>query len=337
VAPQESNYGVIIMRINTRVLAIIIVFSLGLFGCEDTQKDGNDAALDAAVNDAAGLDGGDWDGENTPADAGDAQSPDTTVGPSDGGDTQRGDVDASDGGASGDDASDVDASDAHASDSSTSDSGASDADATDAHASDSGTNDSGTSDADTSDAHTNVTDPFDPQSCSGTAWTAADALARLSGGTSEILDAQTVMERHRTCDTSGCGPWGAPTVNSITYLTYSGGVTTRYKTLQTDTTLVLFDDAGTPKLSVRHDTHLAHYPNDHDEGLVFGFPPATIAYPMMRAWNVTPDHQYDYRDLENYLGRDAQLFASPNCARFESVLPGRSSDVYTEFVAVYRF
>lgn len=197
--------------------------------------------------------------------------------------------------------------------------------------------DAGDASAADADAGPSTSDPFDPQSCSGTAWSEADALARLGGSSSELLDAQTVMERQRSCDSNGCGPWGSPSLNSLTYLTYSGGVTTRYKTIQTDTTLVLYDDGGAPKLAVRHDSHLAHYPNDHDQGIVFGFPPAQVDYPMMRAWNESPDSDSDYLDLEQYLGRDAQLFVSSDCARFEAVLPDRDSDVETEFVAVYRF
>lgn len=188
-----------------------------------------------------------------------------------------------------------------------------------------------------------VVDPddwFDPQSCSGAAWSATDALARLGSSTSEVLDSQTVLERTRTCDANGCGPWSTPTPNSIQYLTWSGGVTTRYTTLQTDTTLVLYNDAGAPKLSVRHDTHLAQYPDDHDEGIVFGFPATTAPYPRMRAWKMPPSqHPYDYQDLENYLGRDAQLHVSADCARFESVSPARDpeSEQIEQYVAVYRY
>lgn len=183
-------------------------------------------------------------------------------------------------------------------------------------------------------------DWFDPQSCSGAAWSAADALARLNSSSSVVLDSQTVLERSRTCDANGCGPWSAPQPNSIRYLTWSGGVTTRYTTLQTDTTLVLFNDNGTPKLSVRHDTHLAKYPDDHDQGIVFGLPAATVRFPRMRAWKMPPSqHPYDYQDLDNYLGRDAQLHVSANCARFESVSPARdpASEQVEQFVAVYRF
>jgi len=184
-------------------------------------------------------------------------------------------------------------------------------------------------------------DWFDPQSCAEDAWSAADALARLGSSDSEILDSQSLMERSRTCDSSGCGPWSTPAVNSLSYLTWSGGVTTRYINLQSDTTLVLYqDDEGAPMLSIRHDTHLAHYPHDHDEGILFGFPSQIIPYPKMRAWKLPPSqHPYDYTDLENYLGRDAQLHVSAHCARFEAVSPARDSGSETvrEYVAVYRF
>jgi hypothetical protein len=307
------------MRIATKNFAVFAIFAVSLLsiaGCEDTDQNSGDVGVDSTSFDAADTDTSVRDADGLDGATSDGTSGDT------GGDTGR-DSGPSDGGGNDTDENDADAAQ--------SDSG----DAAYADASDSSDSSDSSDAADTSDA--GVTDPFDPQSCSGTAWTAADALARLGGSPSELLDTQTVMERHRTCDSSGCGPWSTPAVNEISYLTWSGGVSTHYKTLQTDTSLVLFDDAGTPKLSVRHDTHLAHYPDDHDEGLVFGLAPTTIAYPMMRAWNVSPASQYYYRDLENYIGRDAQLFVSPNCARFVSVLPDRSSDVHTEYVAVYRF
>ena len=310
------------MRIATKNFAVFAIFAvslLSLAGCEDTNQNSGDVGLDSA-----GLDSTSFDAADTDTSARDVDGRDGATSDGSSGDT---------GGDAGGDAGE----DSGPSDGGGHDTGGSDADAAQSDAGDAAYADvSDSSDAsDTSDA--GVTDPFDPQSCSGTAWTAADALARLGGSPSEILDTQTVMERHRTCDSTGCGPWSTPAVNEISYLTWSGGVSTRYTTLQTDTTLVLFDDAGAPKLSIRHDTHLAHYPNDHEEGLVFGFPPATIPYPRMRAWNVSPDNQYDYRDLENYIGRDAQLFVSPNCARFVSVLPDRNSDVHTEYVAAYQF
>lgn len=180
-------------------------------------------------------------------------------------------------------------------------------------------------------------DPFDPASCSGTPWDGVDALARLGVNEAEILDAATVMTRSRTCDAGGCGAWGSASPTVVSFLTWSGGVTTRYTDLQIDTKLVLWSDAGVPKLSVRHDTHLAQYPDDHGQGIVFGFPAEVVPYPYIRAWNVVPENMYDYRDLENYLGRDAQLFASPSCALFLSVLPGGGADETTQYAALYRF
>ena len=180
-------------------------------------------------------------------------------------------------------------------------------------------------------------DPFDPGSCSGAAWEAQAALGRLAASDAEILDAAVVMQRTRQCDAAGCGPWSAPVETEISFLTWSGGVSTRYKTLRIDTSLVLWNDAGDPKLSVRHDTHVAQYPDDHAEGITFGFPPQVVAYPYIRAWNVAPENQYDYRDLEQYLGRDATLFASPTCARFVSVLPESGAPETTQFAALFRF
>ena len=195
---------------------------------------------------------------------------------------------------------------------------------------------SDTTTADTTDTST-TNDPFDPASCQGTAWTASKASMRLGSKDSENLDATTVMERSRSCTDTGCTAWSTPQKADIRLLTYSGGVTTRYTTRQVNTTLVLYDDRGSPRLSVRHDTHLNRYPDAHDEGITFGFPPQTEPYPKLKVWNTMPKHSSDYRDLENYLGRDAELFATDHCARFESVLPGRNEDVTHEYVAVYRY
>jgi hypothetical protein len=250
--------------------------------------------------------------------------------------------------ATGTDAGDTDIRDADARDGSAADGDASRDSATDAVTDGSGdTADTAhrpDSTADAADAGevsdgdvSTPSDPFDPASCSGTAWTATQASNRLGSKDSEVLDARRVMERHRTCNSSGCSAWSTPEKTDIRYLTYSGGVTTRYTTLPANTSLVLFDDRGTPKLSVRHDTHLTKYPDAHDEGIVFGFPPMVEPYPRLRAWNKNPQRSSDYRDLENYLGRDAKLLATDHCVRFESVLPGRDEKVTTEYVAVYRY
>src|SRR5690554_4790003 len=96
-------------------------------------------------------------------------------------------------------------------------------------------------------------------------------------------------------------------------------------------------------LALRHDTHLSQYPSAHNQGILSGFPPETVAYPKMRASKLPPSqHPYDYSDLEAYWlewGQGAQLHVGAHCARFEAVSPARDSGLETvrEYVAVYRF
>ncbi len=183
-----------------------------------------------------------------------------------------------------------------------------------------------------------IEDPFHPLSCSGTPWTQADALALLDGASSLLLDTATAMVRTRTCPGGTCGAWGEPTVHRQSYLTYSGGSVTRWLTLDSDTHLFLYSASGTPKLSVRHDTHVQKYPSGHADGVVFDVPGSPLSNPLMRVYNHTPVNQYDYRDTENYFGRNATIATGDDCVRVVSVSPRpQDGPATSEIAVVYRF
>ena len=187
-----------------------------------------------------------------------------------------------------------------------------------------------------SDMGSDILDPFENDTCSGELWSAADALARLGNLSEEILDAQVIYERTRRCNSTSCGPWEDAQPSSMRFLTYSGGATTHYKSLLSETTLVLFNVQGEAKLSVRHDTHLRQYPDEHDEGIVFGFPAQVRAFPSFKAYNENPASSLRYLGLEINLGRDASLMATDRCARLVAYEYG-AYDTVKEYAVVYRY
>lgn len=178
-------------------------------------------------------------------------------------------------------------------------------------------------------------DPFDPASCTGVAWTGADAAARLAAMGREVLGSATMQRRTRACTGDTCGPWSAPADWNIRYLTYSGGVTTRWTTLPAETNLVLFDDGGSPALSIQHVTFGAGgYPDTH--GIVYGFPPSPVTYPHIRAYNTAPAHMYDYRDLD-YQVKNGVLVLGDGCARFTAVPFGEGDPDTWQVAVLYRW
>jgi hypothetical protein len=152
-------------------------------------------------------------------------------------------------------------------------------------------------------------DPFNSGSCLGTPWSAADALAYLAGRTRVVLDSATIQER--SCPGGVCaGPYDDW---DIRYLTWSGGVSTRYRTLTATMDLVLFDDRGTPAMSIQHTSFgLGNY--DDDEGMVYGFPPQLIRYPHVRAFNDAATG-YDYVDLD-YQVEGTSITYGDGCLRW---------------------
>ncbi len=155
-------------------------------------------------------------------------------------------------------------------------------------------------------------DPFDPAACNGVAWTGADAMAQLGGMDRMVLDDAVILVRTRNCPGGVCGDWSAGADWEIHYLTWSGGVKTRYIDLLADMNLVLFDDGGTPRLSIQHYTFGAGgYPDD--DGMLYDFPPESINYPHLRAFNEFPRQMYDYIDLD-YQVSDGVLVLGDGCA-----------------------
>ncbi len=155
-------------------------------------------------------------------------------------------------------------------------------------------------------------DPFDPAACNGVPWTAADAAAQLGGLDRLVLANATIQVRTRMCAGEVCDPWGPGDDWWIHYLTYSGGVVTAYKDFLADMNLVLFDDGGTPRLSMQHVTFPdGGYPDD--DGVLYDFPPAPVNYPHLRAYDVAPDSQYYYQDLD-YQVSDGVLVLGDGCA-----------------------
>ncbi len=178
-------------------------------------------------------------------------------------------------------------------------------------------------------------DPFDAASCGGPAPTATDALAQLGTATRTVLASATIQIRTRTCAGATCDPWSAASNWQTRYLTYSGGVTTRYMNLQADTRLVLFATGNQPSLSVQHVTFTQGNYLD-SQGMVFGFPPTAITYPVLRAFNVSPMFPSDYEDLELTLS-NGELHLGTRCARFTATVFGATLPYTTGYAALYRW
>ncbi|MEM6995061.1 MAG: hypothetical protein AAF721_31395 [Myxococcota bacterium] len=155
-------------------------------------------------------------------------------------------------------------------------------------------------------------DPFDPLACDGLAWTAGDASDQLGGMAREVLAEATIVVRSRTCPGGVCGEWGPSEDWLIHYLTWSGGVSTSYIDLPADMRLVLFDDNGTPRLSMQHVTFDAgNYPDL--DGVLYDFPPSAVGYPHLRAFNEFPENPFHYTDLDYQVSED-ELVLGAGCA-----------------------
>lgn len=179
-------------------------------------------------------------------------------------------------------------------------------------------------------------DPFDPASCGGALLDAPAALAKLGAASHVKLASATLMRRSRSCpggDPAQCGPWGAPVPHTQALLTYSGGVVTDYKTFAFPTHLVLFEQAGAPKMSVRHESDYRHDANASTRGVTFPFgdDPMVNTYPIIYVWDFAPaPNRYD--DLQGLLGKRAELYARETCARLSVEV-----SLYQELAALYRY
>jgi len=167
-------------------------------------------------------------------------------------------------------------------------------------------------------------DVFALGTCDGTAMTSAEALALLGSGTRVVLTSATIQRRMRSCGTCA---WGDPADWIIHYLTWSGGVTTRYKDLPATMNLVLFNDGGTPRFSIQHTTFAGSTYDDYD-GMLYGLPPAVIPYAHVRAYNHFPEQQYDYRELD-YMVKDATVVVGDHCLQWVADPYGVGGPPYT--------
>ncbi len=178
-------------------------------------------------------------------------------------------------------------------------------------------------------------DPFDPAACNGVAWTGDQALAELGGLPREVLATATIQVRTRGCPGGACGDWGPGEDWIISYLTWSGGVTTAYTDLMATMDLVLFDDGGVPRLSMQHETFpVGGYPDE--DGVLYDFPPQTVSYPHLRAFNQFPESEYDYEDLD-YQVAAGELLLGQGCAVFTASPFGTGQPYTAQYAAVFHW
>ena len=179
-------------------------------------------------------------------------------------------------------------------------------------------------------------DPFDVASCMGVPMTSDEALARIGSLPRIKLADATLMRRSRTCTgttPATCGAWGTPVVHTQKLLTYSGGVTTDYKTFSFPTHLILFVQSGTAKAVIRHESDYRHDAAANTRGVVFSFgmTPMQTSYPKINVWDFAPaPSRYD--DLQGQLGTLGQLVIMGRCARLRI-----EDGITTEIAALYRF
>ena len=167
-------------------------------------------------------------------------------------------------------------------------------------------------------------DVFTLGTCGGTGMTAAEALALLGNQNRMVLTSGTIQIHQRSCGTCA---WGNPADWIIHYLTWSGGSTTRYKDLAATMNLVLFKDGSTPKFSIQHTTFAGSTYDDLD-GMLYGFPPAVISYPHVRAYNFFPETQYDYTELD-YQVKQGTVVIGDHCLQWVADPYGAGGPPYT--------
>jgi len=141
-----------------------------------------------------------------------------------------------------------------------------------------------------------------------------------------------MLVRTRACNGQTCGEWSAPSDSSLRYLTWSGGVTTRYVSRSTVVNLILFVHNGVPHFSVRHVSHLNQYPSAHHQGILFPVEsPTWRMNPELRAYIFPQAHPYDYTDTGAYLGAEAILEVGDGVARLIAVEPYREPSPHREW------
>jgi hypothetical protein len=186
------------------------------------------------------------------------------------------------------------------------------------------------------DASPPGSDPFDPKSCAGAPLSSAQALTLLGGASRNKLADATLYRRSRTCTgmtEATCGPFSTPVLHQQDLLTYSGGVTTTYKTFSFPTHLILFAAAGQPKFVIRHESDYRHDASADSRGVGFavGADPMENSYPVIYVWDFAPaPNRYD--DLQGLLGQKGQLHTASHCARIVF-----TRDLTVEIAALYKY
>jgi hypothetical protein len=170
----------------------------------------------------------------------------------------------------------------------------------------------------------------------GVPMTAVEAQARIGAMPRIKLADATLMRRVRSCSgttPSTCGAWGTPVVHTQSLLTYSGGVTTDYKTFSFPTHLILFLQSGTAKVVIRHESDYRHDAGANTRGVVFSFgmTPMETPYPKINVWDFAPA-PYRYEDLLAQLGTQSRLVVTGTCARVVV-----ENGLTTEIAGLYRF
>lgn len=173
-----------------------------------------------------------------------------------------------------------------------------------------------------SDGGSTTSDPFDPDVCPGPTMSATRAAMLLGGNVRSALASADLVYRDRTCPEDGgaCSAWTATAPLVMTLLTYSGGVTTHYKSFAFPLTFVLWNHGSSSGasygFSVRHSSDYAHDATDDLHGVAFPFGTTSVMYPKLYVWDDHPDHPSDYPDPEWQWYHPATLTATDSCARF---------------------
>lgn len=186
------------------------------------------------------------------------------------------------------------------------------------------------------DSSVAIDDPFHPGSCVGPAMTAQVADLLLGSEWRVGLAQAPLMSRWRSCNDAGCQEWSSPQPHSQTLCTYSGGVTTRYKTFSFGTTLTLWQQSGNHRWTIQHTSEANRCSSCNPPlGMTFPFAdnPMRDTYPTIRLYDPFPQGQYDYQEFDVNIGRDAELVATDHCVRFVSM----NHNGTQQFAVLYRF
>ncbi len=102
-----------------------------------------------------------------------------------------------------------------------------------------------------------TSDPFDPNSCTGTPMTREEALAFFQpGATQAVIGEYVIQRRSRSCNSvTRCGSWGEPTTHLGYYLHSGGTISTISRDVEMRGDVVLEVDRGDIVLRLKHRSH----------------------------------------------------------------------------------